>query len=183
MTKQLNNKQQVPKLWRFLIFCFLGVVIMYLFNIFILLFSDPMPCSMPGFPVLHCLPEFAQTHVHWVDDVIQPSYPSSPPYHPALNLSQHHGPLPVSQLFASDGQSFGTSTSVFPMNIQDWFPLGWTDLISLQSKGLSRVFSNTTVWKHQFFGAQPYFWSIHDHWKNHSFDYMDPGWQSNVSAF
>ena len=66
------------------------------------------------------------------------------------------GSLPVSQLFTSGGQSVGvsTSTSVLPMNIQDWFPLGWTGLISLQSKGLSRVFSNTTVQKHQFFGTQ-----------------------------
>ena len=62
----------------------------------------------------------------------------------------------VSQLFASDGQSIGVtaSTSVLPVNIQDWFPLGLTGLISLQSKGLSRVFSNITVQKHQFFGAQ-----------------------------
>ena len=62
----------------------------------------------------------------------------------------------MSQLFASDGQSIGVSasTSVFSMNIQDWFPLGWTGWISLQSKGLSRVFSNTTVQKHQFFSAQ-----------------------------
>ena len=61
----------------------------------------------------------------------------------------------VSQLFASGGQSTGASASalVLPMNIQDWFPLGWTGLISLQSKGLSRVFSNTTVRKHQFFGS------------------------------
>ena len=62
----------------------------------------------------------------------------------------------MSQLFASVGQSIGVSasTSVLPMNTQDWFPLGWTGWISLQSKGLSRVFSNTTVQKHQFFGTQ-----------------------------
>ena len=62
----------------------------------------------------------------------------------------------MSQLFASGGQSIGVSatTSVLPMNTQDWFPLGWTGWISLQSKGLSRVFSNTTVQKHQYFGAQ-----------------------------
>ena len=63
------------------------------------------------------------------------------------------------------------------MNIQGWFPLGLTGLISLLSKGLSRVFSSTTIWNHQFFGIQPSFWStlisIHDYWKNHSFDYMD----------
>ena len=70
--------------------------------------------------------------------------------------------FPVSQLFTSSGQSIrvSTSTSVLPMNTQDWFPLGWTDWISLQSKGLSTVFSNTTVQKHQFFGAQ--LSSIHD---------------------
>jgi len=64
--------------------------------------------------------------------------------------------FPMSQLFASDSQSIGisASTSVLPMNTQDWYPLGWTGWISLQSKGLSRVFSNTTVQKHQFFGAQ-----------------------------
>ena len=67
------------------------------------------------------------------------------------------GSFPVSQLFASGDQSIGvsTSTSVLQMNTQDWSPLGWTGWISLQSKGLSRVFSNTTVQKHQFFGAQP----------------------------
>jgi len=64
----------------------------------------------------------------------------------------------MSQLFASGGQSIvvSDSASILPMNIQDWFPLGWTDLISLQSKGLSRVFSDTTVQKHQFFSAHPY---------------------------
>ena len=87
------------------------------------------------------------------------------------------GSFPMSQLFASGGQSFGASASasVLPMNTQDWSPLGWTGWISLQSKGLSRVFSNTTVQKHQFFGAQlslynPTLTSIHDYWKNHSFD-------------
>ena len=67
------------------------------------------------------------------------------------------GSFPVSQLITSGGQSIGVSasTSVLPVNTQDWSPLGWTGWISLQSKGLSRVFSNTTVQKHQFFGAQP----------------------------
>ena len=64
----------------------------------------------------------------------------------------------ISQLFTSGGQSIGASASVPPVNIQCWFPLGWTGLISLQSKGLSRVFSNTTIQKHQFFGAQPSLW-------------------------
>ena len=71
------------------------------------------------------------------------------------------GSFPMSQLFASGGQSIGVSASasVLPMNTQDWSPLGWTGWISLQSKGLSNVFSNTTVWKHQFFGDQPPLWS------------------------
>ena len=69
--------------------------------------------------------------------------------------------FPLGQLFKSGCQSIGASASasVLPMNIQGWFPLGWTGWISLQSKGLSRVFSNTTKQKHQFFGAQPSLWS------------------------
>ena len=68
--------------------------------------------------------------------------------------------FPMSQLFASGGQSVGASVSasVFPMNIQGWFPLGLTGLISLLSKGFSRVFSSTTIWKHQFFSTQPSLW-------------------------
>ena len=82
------------------------------------------------------------------------------------------GCFQMSQLFASGGQSIGTSASasVLPMNIQCWFPLGWTGWISLQSKGLSRVFSKTTVQKHQFFSAQLSLTSIDAHWKNHSLD-------------
>ena len=82
----------------------------------------------------------------------------------------------MSQLFTSGGQSIGVSasTSAFPMNTQDQSPLGWTGWISLMSKGLSRVFSNTTVQKHQFFGTQlsysPTLTSIHNHWKNHSLE-------------
>ena len=93
----------------------------------------------------------------------------------------------MSQLFASSGQSVRASASVLPMNIQDWFPLGLTGLISLLSKGLSRVFSNTTVQKHQFlvlsFLCSPTLTSTHDNWKNHSFDCTDLCRQSNVSAF
>ena len=116
---------------------------------------DSVDCSVPGFPVFHYLPEFAQTHVHWVSDAIQPSHPLSPPSAPALNLSQHQG-LSQCVFFTSGGQSIGASasTSVLPMNIQGWLPLRLTGLILL-SKGLSRVFSSTTIQKHQFFGAQP----------------------------
>ena len=90
------------------------------------------------------------------------------------------GSFQMSQFFTLGGQSIGVSasTSVLPMNIQDWFPLEWTGWISLQSKGLSRVFSNTTVQKHQFFSAQlsfnPTLTSIHDYWKNHSFRVLIP---------
>ena len=111
---------------------------------------DPMNRSMPGLPVHHQLPEFTQTHVHGVGDAIQPSHPLSSPSPPVPNLSQHES-FPMSQLFKWGGQSTGVSAlaSVLPMNT----PLGWTGWISLQSKGLSRVFSNTTVQKHQFFSA------------------------------
>ena len=78
------------------------------------------------------------------------------PFSSCLHSSPASGSFHMSQLFTSGGQSIGVSDSesVLPMNIQDWFSLGWTGWISLQSKGLSRVFSNTTVQKHQFFGAQ-----------------------------
>ena len=98
------------------------------------------------------------------------------------------GSFPMSRLFASGGQSIGAlaSASILPMNIQDWFPLGLTGLISLQSKGLSRVFSNTTVQKHQFLALSllpgPTLTSIHNYWENYCFDYVDLGHQSNVFA-
>ena len=78
------------------------------------------------------------------------------PFSSTFNLSQHQGLFQMSQFFPSGGQSIGVSASasVLPMNIQGWFPLGLTGLISLQSRGHSRVFSNTTVQKHQFFGTQ-----------------------------
>ena len=113
---------------------------------------DPMNRSTPGLPVHHQLPEFTQSHVHRVGDAIQPSHPLSSPSPPAPNLSQHQG------LFQRVSSSHEVAkvpalTSVLLMNIQDWFPLGWTGWIFFQSKGLSRVFSNTTVQKHQFFGS------------------------------
>ena len=115
---------------------------------------DPMNHRTPGLPVHHQLPESTQTHVHCVGDAIQPSHPPLSPSPPALNLSQRH--FQMSQLSASGGQSIGVSAlaSLLPKNTQGWSPLEWTGWISLQSKGLSRVFSNTTIQKHQFFGAQ-----------------------------
>ena len=111
---------------------------------------DPMDCSTPGLPVQQQLPEFTETHIHWIGDAIQPFHSLLSPSPPAFNLSHHQSIFKMSQFFVSGDQSTGVSasTSVLPINIQDWFPLGWTGWISLQSKGLSRVFSNTTVQKH-----------------------------------
>ena len=111
---------------------------------------DPMNRSTPGLPVHHQLPKFTQTHLHRVDDAIQPSHPLSFPSLPAINLSQHQGLFKWVSSLQSGGQSIGVSasTSVLPMNTHDWSPLGCTDWISLQSKGLSRVLSSTTVQKH-----------------------------------
>ena len=149
-----------------------------------------MDCSTPDFPVLHYLLEFAQTRVHWVSDASN-----------HLILCHHFRLLPsafppsasfpVSRLYTSGGQRIGTSSSasVLPVNIQAWFSLGLTGLISLQSKKLLRVCSSTTIQKHQFFRVQPSLWSsshifIWLIWplKNHIFDYMNLWWQSDVSA-
>ena len=113
--------------------------------------------SMPGFPVHHHLLELAQTQLcHPTSSSSVIPFSSYPQSFPASGF------FPVSQFFPSGGQSIGVSASasVLPMNIQDWFPLGWTGWISLQTKGLSRDF-NTTVQNHQFFGAQLFFflWS------------------------
>ena len=125
-----------------------------------------MDCSTPGFPVHHRLLELIQTHVHWAGDAIQP-YPlilailSSVIPFSYLQSFPASGSFPRSQFFVSGSQNIGASAlaSVLPMNIQDWFPLGLISLITLQSKGLPRVFSNTTVQKHQFFGTQLFSWS------------------------
>ena len=113
------------------------------------------------------------SHIAYVHHICPQSFPAS-------------GSFQMSQLSASHGQSIGVSpsTSVIPMKTQDCSPLGWAGWISLQSKGLSRVFSNTTVQKHQFFCTQVSLQSsshiMHDHWKNHRLDQMDLCWQSNV---
>ena len=140
--------------------------------------ETPMDCSTPGLPVHHQLPEFTQTHVHWVSDVIQPPHPVTL-FSSCLQSFPASGSFPMNRLFTSGGQSTGASASasVLPRNIQDWFPLGWTGLISLQSKGLwesspapqfesisSSVFS-------LIYG--PTITSIHDHRKNHSSDWTD----------
>ena len=116
---------------------------------------NPTDCSTPGFPVLHHLLELAQNHVYWVVDAIQPSHPLSLSVLPIIRV------FSMSQLFASSGPSIGisASASVLPVNIQGWFPLGLTALISLLSKGLLRVFSSTTTQKYPFFCALLSFWS------------------------
>ena len=136
---------------------------------------DPMNHCTPGLPVYHQLLEFTQTHVHWVCDAMQPSYPLSSPSLPALNLSQHQS-FQKSQLFTSGGQSIGVSasTSVFPMNTQDWSPLGWTGWISLKSRDSQESspapqFKNINSLVLSFLHG-PTLTSIHDYWKNHSLD-------------
>ena len=117
---------------------------------------DAMNRSTPGLPVHHQLPASTQTHVHRVSNAIQPSPPWSSPSSPAPNPSQHQGLVRWINSAHQVAKTLGVSASasVLPMNTKDWSPLGWTGWISLQSKGLSRVFSNTTVQKHQFFCAQ-----------------------------
>ena len=139
---------------------------------------NSMDCSTPTFSVLHYLLEFAQIYGHLAGGAIQPSHSRSPllfclPSFPAS------GSFPVNPLFVSGGQSTGTSTlaSVFPRNIQGWFPLGLTGLISLLSKGLSRVspapqFKSTDSLALSLLYSST-FTSVHDYWKNHSFDHMD----------
>ena len=98
------------------------------------LFVTPMNHSTPGLPVHHQLPEFSQTHVHWVGDAIQTSHPLLPPSPPALNLSQHQGLFQKVSSSHQVDQVFGASASVLPMNSQGIFPLGLTGLISLRSE-------------------------------------------------
>ena len=137
-------------------------------------YCDPMDCSTPGFPVCHQLLELAQTHVHRVGDAIQPSHLLLSPFllpsiFPSIRVQ-------MNQFFTSGGQSIeaSASASVLPMNIQDWFPLGWTGWISLLFKRLSRVFSkpqfksiSSSALSHLY---GPTLTSIRDYWKNHRFD-------------
>ena len=116
-----------------------------------------MDCSTPGFPVHHQLPEFAQTHVHPVSEAIQPFHPLSSPYPPAFNLAQHQG---LFQIVSYSHQVAKLSELQLPSS-EHWglIPLriDWLDLLAVQE--YSRVFSNTIVQKHQFFGAQLSLWS------------------------
>ena len=125
-------------------------------------------------PCRHQLPEFTQTHIHWVSDAIQPSHPLLSPSPPAPNPSP--GSFPMSQLFAWGGQIIGVSASasVLPMNTPDWSPLGWTGWISCspresQESSPSPQFKSISSSVLSFLHS-PTLTSIHDHWKNHSLD-------------
>ena len=140
------------------------------------------PCQLPTLRVYsNSCPSSRWCHPAISSSVI--SFSSCPQSLPASRS------FPMSQLFAWGGQSIGVSAvaSVLPVNTQDWSSLEWTGWISLQSKGLSRVFFNTTVQRIKSvvlsFLYSLTLTSIHDHWKNHSLDWMDLCWQSNVSAF
>ena len=136
-----------------------------------------MDCSKPGFPVHDQLLELAQIHVHGVGDAIQPSHPLSSPSPPAFNLSQHHSLFPMSQFFTSGSQSIvlSASTSVLPMNMQELIPfrMDWLDLLSVQEtvKSLLQHHSSKSIDSSVLsFLYSPTLTSIHDYWKNHSFD-------------
>ena len=136
---------------------------------------DPMKCSTSGHPVQQ-LPEFTQTHIHWVGDAIQPSHPLSSPSPPAFNLSQHQGLFKwVSSLHqVAKVLEFLLQLKYFPMNIQDWFPLGWTGWVSCSPKDTQESsptpqFKSTNSLGLSFLYS-PTLTSIHDYWKNHSFD-------------
>ena len=138
---------------------------------------NPMDYSTPRLPVHHQFPELAQTHVHQVRDAIQPIPYSVIPFSSCLQSFPALGSFPTNQFFTSGGQSIGSPAlaSVLLMNIQGWFSLGLTGLISLRSKGHWRFFFITPLFKSInssvlsiLYG--PALTSIHDYWKNHSFD-------------
>ena len=144
---------------------------------------NPVDWSTPGFPVLHCLPEFVQVHVHWVGDAVSSS---ATPFS-CLQSFLASGSFPVNWLFTSDAQSIGTSASasVLAVIIQSWFPLRLTGLISVQSKRLLRIISQSE----SINSSGPTLLysltltSLYDYWKNHSFDYTNFCQQSDVFAF
>ena len=150
---------------------------------------DPMDCSTPCLPVPYHLPKVCPSSCllhQWCHPAISSSdalFSICPQFFPAS------GTFPMGQLFASDDQNteVSASASVLPMSIQGWFPLRLTGLISLLSKGLSGVFSSTTAPRHRFFSTPPSFKvqlsQLCDHWGEHSLDYTDLCWQSNVSSF
>ena len=151
---------------------------------------NPMNCSMPGFPVHHLLLELAETHFHWVTDAIQPSHPLLSPFPPAFNLSQRQGLLlwvSTSVLQIKWPRNWSLSFSISPFNEYSGLILGFTGLTpcsprdSQESSPTSQFKSINSLALSFLYG--PIFTSIHDYWKNHTFDSMDLCWQGNVCAF
>ena len=148
---------------------------------------DPMDCSTPGFPIHHQLLELAQTHVHQVGDATQTSHPLLSPS-PAFNLSQHQGLFWVNSSHqVAKVLEIQLQHQSFQMSIQDWFPLGCLVRSPCCPRD-SQESSPTPQFKSNNSSALNFFYtptrtSIHDYWKNHSFDQMDLCWQSNISAF
>ena len=137
---------------------------------------NPIDCSTPGFPAHHQFPKLAQTHVHQVGDAIQPTHPIIP-FSSCLQTFPASGSLPVSQFFASGGQTIGVSVSasILPMNIQDRFPLGLTGWISLQSKGLMLLIFLPTILIPASASSSPAFCLIYSACKfNEQSDSIDP---------
>ena len=147
------------------------------------LLCNPLDCSMPGLPVPQHLLKFTQVHVHCIGDAIQPSQPLMPSSLASIfpSIRDLSNELAIHIRWPKYWSS--GLVSVLPVSIWGGFPLRLTGLISLLSKGLSGVFSSTTVQRHQFFGLLPSLWSSsHIHLEDHSLDSMDHCWQSNVSA-
>ena len=175
-TSQLNKKSSQRFPWQ------------VVKNLLLLLFSPVQVFETGGSSALCCLSEFAQNTP--TDSVMLSNLLI---LHPSLLFCLQSLPasgffffLPMSWFFTPGGQSIGASPSatILSMNIPGWFPLELTGLISLQSKELSRVFSRSAIWKHQFFSPQPSVWfNFHIHTWLHSFDYMDLCWQDVISAF
>ena len=135
------------------IYDFYGLVVVVVQSLSCLTLCSSAGCSAPGLPALCYLRKFAQTHGHCVSDAIQPFHPQSPPCPPALSLSQHQGLF--KRVSSSHHLVKVLSFSISPSDeCSGLIPVGWTGLIPLQSKGLSRVFANTTVEKHQLFDTQ-----------------------------
>ena len=151
------------------------------------LFVTPWAAARQACLSLNHLPEFAQVHVHWISDAIQPSH-SLLPSSFCLQSFPASGSFLMSQLFTSCGQSIGASAlaSILPMNIQGWFPLEFTDLISLQSKGLPSLLQHHNS-KASSLLHSAFLWSnshiCTDYWKDHSFDYMDLCQQNEIFDF
>ena len=146
---------------------------------------DLMDCSTPGFPVLHHLPELAQTHVHRVSDATQPSCPLSSPSPPACNPSQHQGLFEsVLRIRGPKYWSFSFSFSINPSNEYSGlvsFRIDWFDFLTVQESFPAPLLKSISSSALSLLYITLI--SVHDHWKNHSFDYTDLCWQSNVSAF